>query len=126
MKLHRFFVRNVANYFSLLTSTSTLLCCALPAFLSIFVGGLVVSQYVSLFPWLITVSKYKIILFTITGFLLIVNGVLLFRNKSCPIEKKQQCQSATKSSKIIFIIAVVFYLIAILFSYLIPFLMDFF
>lgn len=126
MKLKsNFFVRNISNYLSLLTSTSTLLCCALPAFLSIFVGGMVVSSYVTLFPWLIPLSKYKIVLFAATGFLLLVNGFFLFRKKSCPIDQKENCESATKTSKIIFVIATIFYVVAILFSYLIPFLMNF-
>ena len=119
------FVRNISNYFTLLSSTSTLLCCALPAFLSIFVGGMVVSSYISLFPWLIPLSKYKSILFIGTGLLLLINGIILFIKKSCPIDKKKECESATKRSNLIYIVAVIFYTVGILFSFIIPFLMEF-
>ena len=125
-KNKNFLIRNISNYFTLLSSTSTLLCCALPAFLSIFVGGMVVSSYISFFPWLIPLSEYKSILFIATGLLLLVNGIILFRKKSCPIDKKEECESATKSGKLIYIVAVVFYAVGILFSYIVPFLMEFF
>ena len=49
-----------ANFFALFASSSTLVCCALPA---IFVGlgaGASFASLVSTFPFLITLSQYKL------------------------------------------------------------------
>jgi mercuric ion transport protein len=47
------------SYFSLLTSVSTLLCCALPSLLVLVGLGASVASMLSFLPWLVTLSHYK-------------------------------------------------------------------
>ena len=49
-----------ANFFSLFASTSTLICCALPAIFVAIGAGATFASLVSSFPFLITLSKYKL------------------------------------------------------------------
>ena len=49
----------VLNYFSLFTSLSTLMCCALPSLLVLFGLGTSVASMLSFMPWLVTLSRHK-------------------------------------------------------------------
>jgi mercuric ion transport protein len=60
----------VLSYFSLFTSLSTLLCCALPSLLVLFGLGASVASLLSFFPWLVTLSKNKQWTFSISGALI--------------------------------------------------------
>lgn len=55
--------KGIVDFFSLFGSTATLLCCALPALLSVIAGGAAVGAFVSTFPWLIPLSQHKELLF---------------------------------------------------------------
>ncbi len=64
---------------SLFASTSTLLCCALPALLVTLGLGAVVAGAVSSVPWLVPLSQNKEWMFLAAGLLLAVNWVLMRR-----------------------------------------------
>jgi hypothetical protein len=64
---------------SLFASTSTLLCCALPALLVTLGLGAVVAGAVSSVPWLVPLSRNKEWMFLGAGLLLAVNWVLMRR-----------------------------------------------
>ena len=49
-----------ANFFSLFASTSTLICCALPAIFVAIGAGATFASLITSFPFLITLSKYKL------------------------------------------------------------------
>jgi low affinity Fe/Cu permease len=51
---------SVASLVSLFTSSSTLFCCALPAIFVMMGAGASFASFVSAFPFLITLSVYKI------------------------------------------------------------------
>jgi len=76
---------------SLFASTSTLLCCALPALLVTLGLGASLAGFASAAPWLIALSKYKIWLFAGSGILLMLAGVLHWRARylPCPIDPVQ-------------------------------------
>jgi mercuric ion transport protein len=57
----------VLSYFSLFTSLSTLLCCALPSLLVLFGLGASVASTLSFLPWLVTLSRHKQWTFAISG-----------------------------------------------------------
>ncbi|MDA9558814.1 hypothetical protein N9R86_02445 [Alphaproteobacteria bacterium] len=69
---------------SLFTSFGTLICCALPSlFVAIGAGALLVGL-LSKMLFLIVLSKYKTILFIVSGILIIFSGLLIWHNKNAP------------------------------------------
>lgn len=91
--------------FTLFTTTGTLLCCALPIiFVTLGMGATVVAM-TSTFPFLITLTKYKIWVFAFSGLMLAVSGWLMFRpGRACPADKAlgEACSSAHKWNKRIY------------------------
>ena len=67
------------------TTTSTLLCCALPiALVSLGLGATVASLAANL-PWLVTLSMYKGWVFAISGLLILTSAYAVFRpGRACP------------------------------------------
>ena len=76
---------------SLFASTSTLLCCALPALLVTLGLGASLAGFVSAAPWLVALSKYKVWLFAGSGLMLLLAGGLHWRARylPCPIDPVQ-------------------------------------
>jgi len=76
---------------SLVASTSTLLCCALPALLVTLGLGASLAGFVSAAPWLVALSKYKIWLFAGSGVLLLLAGLMRRRaaHLPCPADAAQ-------------------------------------
>ena len=72
----------VINFLSIFTSTGTLFCCAIPAAIAAIAGGAAIGAYVSTFPWIIPLSKYKGVLFLVAGVLIVVNGLFTLRPQS--------------------------------------------
>src|SRR4029078_11817869 len=58
------------SYFSLFTSFSTLLCCALPSLLVLFGLGATVASFLSAMPSLVTLSRHKSWVFLVSGVLI--------------------------------------------------------
>lgn len=109
-------------FFTLFTSLSTLLCCALPALLISLGLGTAMISLTSNFPAIIWLSKYKLILFIISGILLSVSGYFTYRKgQSCPTDPKlaETCMKVRKFNKIILWVSVTIYLIGLFFAYII-------
>ena len=108
------------SFLSLFGSSATLLCCALPATLSIVAGGAAVGSLISVFPWLIPLSRYHNWLFLIAGILLFVNGVFVLSPKgkvACSITGGKGCEVAGSFSKWMFGFSIVLYGIGVFFAY---------
>lgn len=72
---------------TLLGSTGTLICCALPITLVTLGLGATVVGLTSAFPWLVALSRHKLWIFAISGGLLVLSGALLYRpGRSCPAD----------------------------------------
>lgn len=70
---------------TLLLSTGTLVCCALPVLLVSLGLGAAVAGLVSNAPWLVTLSQHKTWLFTGTAALLAAGGWFIRRpGRACP------------------------------------------
>lgn len=117
-------IRNTAlwiNLLGLFGSTSTLLCCALPALLVVLGLGSAVAGLVSYVPQSIWLTEHKHIIFMISGSLLLFNAVVYWRNKkkSCPIsaEKTRACRVLRRASFYILIVAITLWCIGFFFSY---------
>ena len=108
---------------SLFTSFGTLICCALPSLFVAIGAGAVLAGLISNFPLLIVLSKYKTILFTISGILIVFSGVLLWynRNAPCPADpiKAKACNRLRKGSLLIYFFSLLIYSIGFFFAFII-------
>jgi len=107
--------------FTLFTTTGTLLCCALPIiFVTLGMGATVVAM-TSTFPFLITLTKYKIWVFAFSGLMLLVAGWLMFRpGRICPTDKAlgDACKTAYKWNKRIYWSSVVIWCVGFTAAYI--------
>jgi mercuric ion transport protein len=112
--------KKIVDFFSVFGSTATLLCCALPALLSVIVGGAAVSAFVSSVPWVIPLSENKGWLFLATGILLVFNSFLTFRPKgklACSITGGKGCDTAGGFSRAVLWFAIGIYLAGAFFAF---------
>ena len=112
----------IAPTLSLFTSFSTLICCALPAFLVTVGMGAVLAGFVSNFPWIKFIPPYKLYIFLGAGLMLLFSGYIFWqgRNATCPADPKQAkvCTKLRKVSFYILIISLIVYLVGFFFAYL--------
>src|SRR6202789_353268 len=66
------------NYFSLFSSFSTLICCALPSILVLLGMGTTVASLLSAAPWLVSLSPPKVWTFSIAGTLIAASFVVTY------------------------------------------------
>ncbi|PCJ51173.1 MAG: hypothetical protein COA74_01365 [Gammaproteobacteria bacterium] len=71
----------------LFTTTGTLVCCAIPIALVTLGMGATVASMVSNFPFLVTLSEHKSLVFGISGGLLLLSAWMMYRpGRSCPVD----------------------------------------
>jgi len=110
----------ITSFLSLFMSSATLLCCALPAALSILAGGAAVGALLTTFPWLIPLSRYHNWIFLIAGILLLINGIFVFIPKgkiACSMTGGKGCEVAGHFSKWMFGFSIILYGIGVFFAY---------
>lgn len=107
---------------SLFASSSTLLCCALPALLVTIGAGATLASIVSVSPWLVALSKYKIYAFGFSAFMLIIAGIMRHKSKAsfCPTDPKQAkaCKNLKIISDIIYFGSVAIFLVGFFFAFI--------
>lgn len=100
----------LSSVLSLLTSSSTLICCALPALLVALGAGAALSSVVSIFPQIVWLSEHKPLVFGLATFALIVSGIMQWRARylPCPVDPvlRQACLKTRQWSLIIYGISV--------------------
>ena len=69
-----------ANFFALFASSSTLVCCALPAIFVALGAGASFASLVSTFPFLIILSQYKLYITFFALVMLLIAGYSNYRN----------------------------------------------
>ena len=108
---------------SLFTSLGTLLCCALPSLFVAIGAGAVLAGLISNMPFLIVLSKYKIILFISSGLLILISGFLIWytRNAPCPADplKARACKRFRAASLVIYYFSVFIYFLGFFFAFVI-------
>ena len=108
---------------SLFTSFSTLICCALPALLISIGMGASLASFVSAFPWIIFISKYKIQTFILAAVLLVFSVYLFWqgRNAPCPSDPIQAkiCSKLRFINIIMLFISLVTYLVGFFFAFIV-------
>lgn len=94
------------GYLSLFGSVSTLLCCALPSLLVLFGLGASVASALSFMPWLVSVSRHKMIVFGVSGGLILLSFLNFywiaprFRGQACD-PGDPSCGRASRFSAIV-------------------------
>lgn len=94
------------SYFSLFTSLSTLLCCALPSLLVLAGLGATVASALSALPWLVTLSRHKAWTFSISGVLIATSFINMYwlmprLNRACSADDPSACAEASRISKVL-------------------------
>ncbi len=105
---------------TLLTTTGTLLCCALPIiFVSLGFGATIAAATSSL-PFLITLSQHKLWIFLFSAFMLVLSGWLLYRTgRHCPTDPEQAaiCTAAYRWNKRIYWVSAGIWLLGFIAAY---------
>lgn len=111
------------TFFSLFGSLSTLICCALPSLLVSLGMGAVLAGIASNFPGLIWVSENKFSVFIFSGLLLLLNGIMLWKNRNapCPIDPKLRaaCIQGRRISKNVYYLSLIVFGVGFFFAFLI-------
>ena len=109
---------------SLFASSSTLVCCAIPALLVALGAGAALSSLVSIFPQVVWLSEHKEALFGFAGLLMIGSGALQWRNRSapCPIDPalRDACLKTRKTASALYATSVLLYLLGSWFAFIQP------
>ena len=113
-----------ASLLSLFTSSSTLICCALPALLVAFGAGAALSSVVSAVPQLVWFSEHKASVFGFASIMLVLSGILQWRARQlpCPIDPElaATCTETRRTSLIVYVFSVVLFLLGGFFAFVAP------
>jgi uncharacterized membrane protein YdcZ (DUF606 family) len=111
----------VLGALTILSSFSTLLCCALPVTLVSIGAGAVLASIVTAVPQLVWLSEHKLPLFAFAGLMLALSGVSVYRNRHapCPADPLQtkSCLRLKRWSAHIFCLSAVLYVIGFFFAF---------
>lgn len=106
---------------ALLASSTTLVCCVLPAILVSIGAGAAVVGLVSTFPQLIWLSEHKGVVFGSTALLLATSGILLWRARSlpCPVDPAlaRSCLRLRRISHVLYGVSILLFLIGAIFAF---------
>ena len=96
------------NYFSLFSSFSTLICCALPSVLVLLGMGSAVASLLSAAPWLVSLSRHKIWIFSMAGVMIATSFAMTYivaprlqRGVVCEADDPTTCGEVSKVSKVV-------------------------
>lgn len=117
-----------ASLLSLFASSSTLVCCALPALLVALGAGAALSSLVSVFPQLVWLSEHKAELFSLAGLMLAASGALQWHNRTapCPLDPtlRSACLRTRSTSLRVYWFSLAVYAVGASFAYVAPWLAD--
>jgi len=109
---------------ALLASTSTLICCVLPAVLVSVGAGAALVSLVSAVPQLIWLSEHKGLVFGFAGAALFVSGLMLWNSRQlpCPVDPvaARSCARLRTTSEALYGLAVGAFVVGGTFAFLLP------
>ena len=114
----------LSSWLTLLASSGTLVCCALPALLVAIGAGAALSSLISVVPGLVWLSEYKVEVFAFAGLMLAASGVLQWRNRfaPCPIDPalRSACMRTRATSAKVYFASLAVYAIGGWFAFIQP------
>ena len=115
---------NSANFLSLLASSATLICCALPAIFVAIGAGATFASLITSFPFLIMLSKYKLYITLFALIMIAIAGYFNYKTyyMPCPADPElgRMCLQTRKRSRIMYYISVTIFIFATVFTYIVP------
>ncbi|MGB1868181.1 MAG: hypothetical protein ACPH64_03160 [Porticoccaceae bacterium] len=113
-----------ANFFSLFASTSTLICCALPAIFVALGAGASFASLLGIFPFLIVLSQYKIAISLFALTMILIAGVVNYKTARmpCPIDPElgRICLQTRQRSRRVYYASTGIFICASIFTYIVP------
>ena len=113
---------------TLFASSSTLICCAIPALLVALGAGATLSTIISICPKIVWVSEHKIEVFTFAGVMLTISGYMQWRGRMapCPVDPvlRDACMRTRKASLVVYSFSLLLYLIGGWFAFVQPMLIN--
>jgi hypothetical protein len=113
-----------ATWFSIFTSASTLVCCAIPALLVALGAGATLAAFVGAVPQIVWLSAHKTAVFVAAGVMLAIAGYFQWRARflPCPADPAlaRVCTRQRKVSQIIYFASVAIYAIGGFFAFVLP------
>ncbi|MEN9340725.1 MAG: hypothetical protein RJA32_692 [Pseudomonadota bacterium] len=114
----------LGSLLSLFASSSTLICCAIPALLVSLGAGAALASLVSVFPQIVWISEHKEIIFSFATVLMIVAGFIQWRNQKapCPVDPdlRNACLKTRKISLRIYFLSLALMLVGAWFAFIQP------
>ena len=112
------------NFLSLFLSSSTLICCALPALLVSIGAGAAFASLISAVPLLPILSQYKLYITLSALVSIIIAGYINYRSNhlACPTDPElaKACMRSRERSRYIYYLSLAIFLFASTFTYLVP------
>lgn len=109
---------------SIFTSSSTLICCALPALLVTLGAGATLAGLVSAVPQLVWLSLHKGLVFGLAGLMLAAAGALQYRARfaPCPADPRlaAACARTRRISLGVYGLSLAIYAVGVVFAFLLP------
>ena len=109
---------------TLLATSGTLVCCAIPAALVALGAGAALSALVSVFPQVVWLSEHKEALFAISGAALALSGWIQWRNRSapCPVDPalRDACLRTRRVSRRVYFASLAFFAVGGWFAFVQP------
>jgi len=114
----------VSALISMMTSSSTLICCALPALLVAIGAGSTLASLVGALPMLVVWSANKVLVFGGAGLMLLVAGGAQYRARLAPCATDatlaRVCQRTRRTSRWLYAISVATYCVGVTFAFVLP------
>jgi hypothetical protein len=109
---------------TLFATSSTLVCCAIPALLVALGAGAALSSLVSVFPQIVWLSEHKEALFAVSGAALALSGWMQWRNRTapCPVDPalRDACLRTRKVASRVYFASLAVYLVGGWFAFVQP------
>ena len=113
-----------ANFFSLFASSSTLICCALPSLFVVLGAGASFASLLTIFPFLIVLSQYKLTISLIALATIALTGFAHYKpaRMPCPADPElgRACLQSRKRARVLYYASVSIFVFATIFTYLVP------
>jgi len=107
-----------------LCCSSTLVCCALPAFLVLLGAGSVMATLLSWFPAMAVLSQHKALVFGLAAATLSLAGWSLLRRsrRPCPLDpvRARRCRQRLLQARVLYLVSCVLFLLGSVVAYGLP------